>query len=61
MRAAVYTGIGSIEERALKTPQIDEGEVLLKVMAAAICGTDLRVYRGGTFCRQSGGQQGTGA
>jgi len=60
MRAAVYTGIDSIEERALKTPQIDEGEVLLKVMAAAICGTDLRVYRG-AFCRQSGGQQGTGA
>lgn len=47
MKAAVYLGPGQIEVREVPTPQCGEGEVLLKVDACAICGTDLRIYQHG--------------
>ena len=45
MQAAVYSGIGSIECREVEKPVIGKGEALLKVKAAAICGTDLRIFK----------------
>jgi len=49
MLAWVFSGIGLIECREVKKPVINKNEVLLKVRAAAICGTDLRIYRSGHF------------
>lgn len=49
MRAGVYSGIGSIECKEVEKPSIGENEVLVKVKAAAICGTDLRIFKSGHF------------
>jgi len=47
MKAAVYYGPGDmrVEERAV--PKAGQGEVLLKVEACAICGTDMRILAQG--------------
>lgn len=47
MKAAVFYGLEDIrvEERSL--PAIGEGEILLKVEACAICGTDVRIFHHG--------------
>lgn len=44
MKAAVYNGILNvlIEERNVPTPS--SGEILIRVEACAICGTDVRIY-----------------
>jgi threonine dehydrogenase-like Zn-dependent dehydrogenase len=49
MKAAVYKGRGgiSLDERERPTPR--EDEVLVRVHAASICGTDLKIIRGGHF------------
>ncbi|MDX1601085.1 MAG: zinc-dependent dehydrogenase [Anaerolineales bacterium] len=47
MRAAVYHGIGEVESQERPDPEPGPGEVLLKVGAAGICGTDLRIYEQG--------------
>ena len=47
MRAAVYYGIRDIRLEEVPTPQINDREVLIKCRAAAICGTDLRIYNYG--------------
>ncbi|SDN04469.1 zinc-dependent dehydrogenase [Ensifer sp. YR511] len=49
MRAAVFKGKGhiSLDERDRPKPKADE--VLVRVFAASICGTDLKVIRGGHF------------
>ena len=44
MRAAVYMGPGRIDVREVETPRPGPGEVLLKMRAAAVCGTDVRIY-----------------
>lgn len=44
MRAAVYTGPRAIEILEVPDPVVGPGEVLLKVDAATICGTDLKIY-----------------
>ena len=46
MKAAVFYGIGDlrIEERA--TPQPKPGEVVIRVAACGICGTDRHIYHG---------------
>lgn len=46
MKAAVIKAPGVIEVEEVQTPQPAEGEVLLKVEACAICGTDQRVLNG---------------
>jgi threonine dehydrogenase-like Zn-dependent dehydrogenase len=43
----VYSGVGKIDCREVPTPSIGENEVLMRVHAAAICGTDLRIFRSG--------------
>jgi L-iditol 2-dehydrogenase len=47
MLAAVYSGIGDIECRDVEVPTIGDNEVLIRVKAAAICGTDIKIYRKG--------------
>ncbi|MBN1919136.1 MAG: alcohol dehydrogenase catalytic domain-containing protein [Verrucomicrobia bacterium] len=44
MRAAVYMGPGRIDVKDVETPRPGPGEILLKMRAAAICGTDVRIY-----------------
>ena len=44
MRAAVYMGPGEIVVRDVETPRPGPGEILLKMRAAAVCGTDVRIY-----------------
>ncbi len=46
MKAAVFYGPSDIRVEERPIPKIEEGEVLVKVKAAAICGTDLRIYMG---------------
>lgn len=44
MKAAVYLSPGNIKIQEIPKPQPNPGEVLLKVKACAICGTDVRIY-----------------
>ena len=46
MRAAVFTRPGLVELTDLPTPSAGPGEILLKVEAATLCGTDLRIRSG---------------
>jgi L-iditol 2-dehydrogenase len=45
MRAACFTGAGGIAIRDVPAPSAGEGEVLLRVSACALCGSDLRPLR----------------
>jgi L-iditol 2-dehydrogenase len=47
MKAVVYEGKENIVIRDVAQPKLDEGEVLLKIDACSVCGTDLRTYRHG--------------
>ncbi|MFW6137599.1 MAG: zinc-dependent dehydrogenase [Spirochaetota bacterium] len=49
MLAGVYSGVKNIECREIPTPEINNNEMLIKVKAAAVCGTDLRVFKGEHF------------
>lgn len=46
MIAAVFEGLGELAIREVQTPEIGPDEVLVKVGANTVCGTDLRVLRG---------------
>jgi len=46
MKAALLEGVRTINLRDLESPRRQEGKVLVRVMAAGICGSDLHVYRG---------------
>jgi L-iditol 2-dehydrogenase len=46
MLAVVYHGPKDIRVEEVPRPQIGLGEVLIKVLDASICGTDLRIYHG---------------
>lgn len=47
MKAAIFNKPGDIKVSDIPVPGIGEGEVLIKVKACGICGTDLHIYRGG--------------
>ena len=49
MKAAVYLEPGRIEVTEIPDPEILEDELLIRVRAASICGTDLRIYKHGHF------------
>lgn len=49
MKAAVYQGQGRIALEERPQPQPLHDEVLVRVFAASICGTDTKVLRGGHF------------
>jgi L-iditol 2-dehydrogenase len=46
MLAAVYHGPNDLRIENVPVPQIGQGELLVKVMSASICGTDLRIFHG---------------
>jgi len=46
MRAAVFYAPSDIRVEDCPIPSITKDEILVKVKAAAICGTDLRIYKG---------------
>src|SRR5579862_8759493 len=47
MRAGVYRGPGQVATEDVALPQIGEGEVLIRVSACGICGTDLKKIQHG--------------
>ncbi len=47
MKAAVYLGKEQIELQSVADPVLLDGEVLLKIEACSVCGTDLRTFRHG--------------
>ena len=49
MKAAYYVAPGKIVVENVPVPSVGDNEILLHVRAAAICGTDLRIYKGGHF------------
>jgi L-iditol 2-dehydrogenase len=46
MIAAVYHGPNDLRVESVPIPKIGKGELLVKVMSASICGTDLRIFHG---------------
>ena len=54
MLAGVYSGIGKIECREVKKPEIGDCEVLVKVRAASVCGTDIKIYKHGHHAIKDG-------
>jgi threonine dehydrogenase-like Zn-dependent dehydrogenase len=49
VKAAIYCGVEDIRVEEVPTPRAGPGELVIRVHAAAICGTDLRIYRHGHF------------
>ncbi len=49
MKAALFYGIKDIRAEDIPIPAGGPGDMLIKVHAAAICGTDLRIYGNGHF------------
>ncbi len=46
MKAAVLVGKETFEIKEVEKPHCGEGEVLMKVRACAVCGSDLRIFHG---------------
>lgn len=46
MKAAVLHGKGDLRIQTLNIPKISDNEVLIRVKAASMCGTDLHFYKG---------------
>lgn len=49
MKAAVLHAPGELSVEDVPTPSPGPGDLLIRVRAASICGTDLRIYRHGHF------------
>ncbi|MEP6801302.1 MAG: alcohol dehydrogenase catalytic domain-containing protein [Acidobacteriota bacterium] len=47
LRAFVQTGIGEYDERELPVPRPGPGEAVVRVLAAVLCGTDVKLLRRG--------------
>jgi len=46
MLAAVYHGPNDLRVEQVPAPKINAGELLIKVLCASICGTDIRIFHG---------------
>lgn len=46
MKAAVFLGKHNLEVQEVKMPELKPDEVLIKVMACGVCGTDIHIYEG---------------
>ena len=46
MRAAVVAGVGSVAVRRVAVPQVGAHDVLVRVAAVGLCGTDLHIFLG---------------
>lgn len=51
MKALVYLGPRDIQYKEVETPEPNQGEVLIKVKAVSICGSDLTGYKGESAMR----------
>ncbi len=49
MKAAVFLEPGRIEVQDIPIPEVGPDDVLVRVRAASICGTDLRIFKHGHF------------
>lgn len=50
MKAYVLEGIGQLKYKEMPTPQLQEDEVLIEVVNAGICGSDIpRIFKTGTY------------
>ena len=50
MNAAVLHAVNDLRYESVPMPQVGEGEVLLRVMAAGVCGSDIpRIFTKGTY------------
>jgi L-iditol 2-dehydrogenase len=49
MQAAVYYGPGDIRVEDVPMPELAEDELLIRIKACGICGSDLHMYRLGMF------------
>jgi L-iditol 2-dehydrogenase len=47
MKAALLCGKENIKSEDIPIPETGDGDILVKVKSAAICGTDIRMYRSG--------------
>ena len=47
MKAAVYENFDKMTIKEVDTPTCDDNSVLVKVMACAVCGSDIRIYHSG--------------
>ena len=47
MRAGVYRGPGRVATEYVPVPEIEEGEVLIRIAACGVCGTDLKKIQHG--------------
>ena len=48
MRAAVYRGVNDVQIETLRVPEIEAGEVLIRIHTCGICGTDLKKIHTGS-------------
>ncbi|MCR5795536.1 MAG: alcohol dehydrogenase catalytic domain-containing protein [Solobacterium sp.] len=48
MKALTLFGAGQLELSEVPVPEISEDELLIRVRAASICGTDIRMWKNGT-------------
>ena len=46
MQALIYRAPGDIAVEERPIPQIQSGEILLRIRATSICASDIRVYKG---------------
>ena len=46
MKAAILTGPNALQIGSAPEPQAEPGDLILRVRAATICGTDIRILRG---------------
>ena len=54
MLAIRLLGKGALELQDIPVPEITDDEMLVRVRAASICGTDVRMWRGGHGCVSEG-------
>lgn len=47
MKAARYLGIDKMEVQEIPIPKCEDGDILLKMKACAVCGSDIRIFHSG--------------
>ncbi len=47
MKAAIISGLNSLDVKTVPVPQTEPGSVMIKVHSCAICGSDIRIFRTG--------------
>ena len=60
MRGVRFLGNGKVEMADLPDPKVGEGDVLVKVKASAICGSELGAYRGPNAMNGNAGHEAMG-